>query len=47
MAKKSPEELSRQPYQFSQLYYEKKSRIQESGYSDFIEFLNWVENINK
>ena len=47
MAKKSPEKFPKQPYEFSQLYYEKKARIQESGYSDFIEFLNWVENINK
>lgn len=47
MPKKSPEEASKQPYEFSQLYYEKKARIQEAGNSDFIEFLNWVENVNK
>jgi len=47
MAKKSPEKPQIQAYEFSQLYREKKSRIQEMWYSDFIEFLNWVENVNK
>ena len=47
MAKKSSEKLQIQAYEFSQLYREKKSRIQEMWYSDFIEFLNWVENVNK
>ncbi len=47
MAKKSPEKPQIQAYEFSQLYHEKKSRIQEMWYSDFIEFLNWVENVNK
>jgi len=47
MAKKSPEKLQIQAYEFSQLYREKKSRIQEMWYSDFIEFLNWIENINQ
>ena len=47
MAKKSLEKPQIQAYEFSQLYREKKSRIQEMWYSDFIEFLNWVENVNK
>ena len=46
MAKKWPGEWPK-PYEFSPLYREKKARIQEMWYSDFIEFLNWVENINK
>ena len=46
MAKKSPEKTL-ESYKFSQLYYEKKARIQERGCSDFIEFLNWIENVNK
>ena len=45
MVKKWPGE-GIQPYEFSQLYREKKYEIQESGKSDFIEFLNWVENVN-
>jgi len=45
MVKKWPGEVI-QPYEFSQLYREKKYEIQESGKSDFIEFLNWVENVN-
>lgn len=47
MAKKSPEKTQVQLYEFSSHYREKKDRIQEMGYSDFIEFLNWVENVNK
>ena len=46
MAKKWPGEWP-QPHEFSQLYREKKARIQERGCSGFIEFLNWVENVNK
>ena len=45
MAKKNLEKSS-WSYEFSALYREKKSRIQELGRSDFIEFLNWVENVN-
>ncbi len=47
MARKWPEKPQVQPYEFSQLYRDKKVRIQEMWYSDFIEFLNWVENVNK
>lgn len=36
-----------QPHEFSSLYREKKARIQESNNYEFIEFLNWVENVNK
>lgn len=36
-----------QPHEFSPLYREKKARIQESNNYEFIEFLNWVENVNK
>jgi len=46
MAKKWPGEWP-QPHEFSQLYREKKARIQEMGHSEFIEFLNWIENVNK
>ena len=46
MAKKSPEKTA-ESYKFSQLYYDKKARIQEAGNSALIEFLNWIENINK
>ena len=46
MARKWPEKPQVQPYEFSQLYRDKKVRIQEMWYSDFIEFLNWVENVN-
>lgn len=45
MVKKWPSE-GQQSHEFSQLYRDKKARIQEMGYSDFIEFLNWVENVN-
>ena len=45
MAKKWPGEWP-QSYEFSQRYRDKKARIQEMGHSDFIEFLNWVENVN-
>lgn len=47
MAKKWPEKPQIQPHEFSPLYREKKARIQESNYYEFIEFLNWVENVNK
>ena len=47
MAKKNLEDSSMKSYEFSTLYREKKSRLQELGKSDFIEFLNWVENVNK
>lgn len=46
MAKKWPGEWP-QPYEFSQTYRKKKARIQEMGHSDLIEFLNWIENVNK
>lgn len=46
MAKKNTENLSIWSHKFSILYYEKKSKIQELGKSDFVEFLNWVENVN-
>ena len=47
MVKKWPNKPSIQPHEFSPLYREKKARIQESNYYEFIEFLNWVENVNK
>ncbi len=46
MAKKWPGETP-ESYKFSQLYREKKARIQEMGHSDFIEFLNWIEDVNE
>ena len=46
MLKKWPGETPKS-YKFSQLYREKKARIQEMGHSDFIEFLNWIEDVNK
>lgn len=45
MPKKWPSE-GLHSYEFSTLYREKKVKIQELGKSDFIEFLNWVENVN-
>ena len=45
MSKKWPSE-GLHSYEFSTLYREKKVKIQELGKSDFIEFLNWVENVN-
>ena len=45
MAKKWPSEWP-QSHKFSSLYYEKKARIQEANYYEFIEFLNRIENIN-
>jgi len=47
MAKKWPNKPQVQPHEFSPLYREKKARIQESNNYKFIEFLNWVENVNK
>ena len=47
MAKKWPNKPQVQPHEFSPLYREKKARIQESNNYEFIEFLNWVENVNK
>jgi len=47
MAKKSIDNSQNQSYEFSQLYREKKARIQESNNYEFIEFLNWIENVNK
>jgi len=47
MAKKWSEKPVIQPHEFSPIYREKKTRIQESNYYEFIEFLNWVENVNK
>lgn len=46
MVKKWPGEWP-QPHEFSPLYREKKARIQEANYYEFIEFLNWIENVNK
>lgn len=43
--KKSPEKI--ESYQFSELYYKKKEEIQEGDQYEFIEFLNWIENVNK
>lgn len=43
--KKSPEKI--ESYQFSELYYKKKEEIQEDDQYEFIEFLNWIENVNK
>ena len=43
--KKSPEKIG--SYQFSELYYKKKEEIQEGDQYEFIEFLNWIENVNK
>ena len=45
--KSSQENISAQPYEFSQLYRIKRNQIQDAGYSDFIEFLNWIENVNQ
>lgn len=45
MVKKWPSEWQ-QSHEFSSLYREKRARIQEMWHSDFIEFLNWVENVN-
>jgi len=42
--KKTPESIG--TYQFSELYYKKKEKIQEANYYEFIEFLNRIENIN-
>lgn len=46
MTKNNSEKPQIQPYEFTQLYCEKKAIIQELGKSDFIEFLNWIENVN-
>ncbi len=43
--KKTPEKI--EVYQFSELYCRKKEKIQEENHYEFIEFLNWVENVNK
>ena len=47
MAKNLSNKPQIQPHEFSPLYREKKARIQESNNYEFIEFLNWVENVNK